>query len=32
VTAGQLHFELVADMKLATELTTVPASLVMVAI
>jgi hypothetical protein len=32
VTAGQLHFELVADMKLETELTTVPASLVMVAI
>jgi hypothetical protein len=31
-TAGQLHFELLADMKLETELTTLPASLVMVAI
>ena len=31
-TAGQLHFELLADMKLETELTTLPASLVTVAI
>ena len=30
--AGQLHFALLADMKLETELTTLPASLVMVAI
>ena len=32
MTAGQVHFELLADMKLVTELTTAPASLVMVAI
>jgi hypothetical protein len=31
-TPGQLHFELLAVMKFATELTTLPASLVMVAI
>ena len=30
--ASQVHFELLADMKFETELTTLPASLVMVAI